>query len=193
MSYLLVSVVLYLVSKCSPSEIRKVLSANPSRRGHYHKKNSIPQPPNQPENYLEDLVNEYGQHYLHYPTQLAVQSNQQSTNNVQSNALANTNIIFSNNQFDYQLNNRHSFNENNHSTSNLPTSTSNETYFENEIISPSTTFNLENLDEEVENDAIDKTEQEEILYLNEFNLVNSAWFALGAVLQVLMIILILSF
>ena len=188
LSYSLVSFVLFLVSRCSPSEVRKVLSAPSTRRGHYHHKKSsiIPsqsttQQQQTHENYLDDLVvNEFGEHYLQYQ-----QSN--SLNNLQSTSAQPTiqSAIEANRSFEYQLNRRQqqSFNENNnHSTSNLPTSTSNETYFENEIISPSTTFNLDNLDEPDNNDKL--TEQEELLYINEFNLVNSAWFALGAVLQV---------
>lgn len=181
LSYILVSVVLYLVSRCSPSEMRKILSVPPTSRGHYHRKknssNPIQPPIQQSNHYLDDLVDEYGQHYLHY---------QQSTNGTQTaGGLPAPNNMLYTNQFEYQLNNRQaSFNEtNNHSASNLPTSTSNETYFENEIISPSTTFNLENLDEADENDE-KISEKEEVLYINEFNLVNSMWFALGAVLQV---------
>lgn len=204
LSYSLVSLVLYLVSRCSPSEVRKVLSAPSARRGHYHpKKNSIKSPTTQPEsNFLVDdlVVNEFGEHYLQYqpesnnngmpPAMPSIQSNpvhqpvRQST--IQS--LPNNVFLSTNDRFEYQLSNRaHSFNEAviNHSTSHLPTSTSNETstlpYFEHEIISPSTTFNLDNLDETDEK-FVD--EKEELLYINEFNLVNSAWFALGAVLQV---------
>ena len=188
-----------------------MLSAPSARRGHYHpKKNSIKSPPTQQEsNFLVDdlVVNEFGEHYLQYqpepnsnglaPIVPSIQSNPIQANLIQSNpihppihqpvrqstiqSLPNNVFLSTNDRFEYQLSNRaHSFNEAviNHSTGHLPTSDSNETYFENEIISPSTTFNLDDTEEKL------MDEKEELLYINEFNLVNSMWFALGAVLQV---------
>lgn len=176
------------VSSFSPSEVRKVLSAPSSKRGHYHRKKNSMFPPISPpetENYLDDLaVNEFGQHYFPYQQQSISNLPPTIQTSIQTN-LSNNVIFSNNNQFEYQLSNRqHSFEENNNSN-NLQTSPSNETYFENEIISPSTTFNLENLDEAAnEEKFVKEQEEQDFLYINEFNLVNSMWFALGAVLQV---------
>uniref|UniRef100_A0AAN0LHA1 Glutamate receptor 1 n=1 Tax=Polyphagotarsonemus latus TaxID=1204166 RepID=A0AAN0LHA1_9ACAR len=160
LSYGLVSIVIFLVSKYSPSEIRKVLSVSSDVRNNINNNRKLS---NISKSSIENEKIQNLEKNISFESEVYnTLSNKSFTNN-------------SNQQFNCSLNSFDNLNEDDRLSNDFrPSKIAKEISFDKEI----DTYPVDLPIETQEN-----FENKEILYLNEFNLVNSMWFALSALFQ----------